>query len=720
MKKFFTCLLFSFFSFFIWENAHATHIVGGEMTYVCNATGNYTVTLILYRDCDGIPFTVPVDLKVYNHANGALTTYSLGAATDLEFIFDDYDNPCATIPPGNCVEKGTFVFEDVIIPLSTTNFVELYYHTTALSDDYIDNVFNADGTGITINAIIPPLTTSTCHSSPTFDSDPPLVICLDQPMTLDLSVTPSNSSNTIEYEFFTPYTDAPQAAPYAWDVTTNNFDTIVWETGYTAEQSFGANTNLVLTPNGNMTGDPNQSLHYYNGVQVREYDSNGDLLSVISRTFTYIVVDCNINTANIGLSADPECGSLEVSFLNQSSNSNGFLWTFGDTAALVDSSLVEDPIFTFTDFGEYTVTLISYADDIECADTAKVVIDLYEPVTGSILSVNPQCLSANSFNFNGTVDDPNLPTSVLWDFGPNATPQSSTDISPSGIVFDAAGNHQVDMHIYYKDCDYVVSTIVNVFDGLLDEVSGPDHACTPELVTFQGANSNPQYEYTWYIDGDTIPGNPIEYFFEESGFYDVDLYVYDPSNGCESFQENPDFIKVFPTPLADFKISDDAFTVGEQFQMWDNSVESEGMSYTFSNGFYTEIDDPFYVFTEPGQYTITQNVNNGLCVDKTSVVIDVSPRTPIIPNVFSPNGDHTNDYFYINTFHNENVQVNIFDRWGAKVFAAEDYELCDPVTGEYCWDGYNQTTEKKCKKGTYFYIVKLKTGESYKGTFNIF
>src|ERR1043166_3159072 len=45
-------------------SASATHIVGGMLTYVYNGANSYTVTLVLYRDCDPASTAYPASVAV--------------------------------------------------------------------------------------------------------------------------------------------------------------------------------------------------------------------------------------------------------------------------------------------------------------------------------------------------------------------------------------------------------------------------------------------------------------------------------------------------------------------------------------------------------------------------------------------------------------------------------------------------------------------------------
>lgn len=73
-----------------------------------------------------------------------------------------------------------------------------------------------------------------------------------------------------------------------------------------------------------------------------------------------------------------------------------------------------------------------------------------------------------------------------------------------------------------------------------------------------------------------------------------------------------------------------------------------------------------------------------------------------IPNVFSPNGDNTNDYFLIENIHQypDNYFV-VFNRWGKKVYERVGYTETEP------WDGSFMGSSRVCPTGVYYYILKV-------------
>jgi gliding motility-associated-like protein len=77
-----------------------------------------------------------------------------------------------------------------------------------------------------------------------------------------------------------------------------------------------------------------------------------------------------------------------------------------------------------------------------------------------------------------------------------------------------------------------------------------------------------------------------------------------------------------------------------------------------------------------------------------------SPPPPvIIPNTFTPNGDGINDVWNIEKIENyPNCTVNIFNRYGEKVYASVGYSVP--------WDGTYKGSP--LPTGTYYYVIDLK------------
>ncbi|HYG51146.1 MAG TPA: gliding motility-associated C-terminal domain-containing protein [Flavobacteriales bacterium] len=71
--------------------------------------------------------------------------------------------------------------------------------------------------------------------------------------------------------------------------------------------------------------------------------------------------------------------------------------------------------------------------------------------------------------------------------------------------------------------------------------------------------------------------------------------------------------------------------------------------------------------TQSGQYVLTTYTSE--CADSDTIEVTLLPDPKIIiPNVFTPNGDGTNDEFEIQGMFVENYTIHVFNRWGQLLF----------------------------------------------------
>ena len=84
---------------------------------------------------------------------------------------------------------------------------------------------------------------------------------------------------------------------------------------------------------------------------------------------------------------------------------------------------------------------------------------------------------------------------------------------------------------------------------------------------------------------------------------------------------------------------------------------------------------------------------------------------PVIPNVFTPNGDNINDTFTVSGL-SGNWIMHVYDRWGNLIFSTE--QVADDG-----WDGYN-FLGLEAVTGVYFYVLKqANTDNSYNGAIQL-
>ena len=127
---------------------------------------------------------------------------------------------------------------------------------------------------------------------------------------------------------------------------------------------------------------------------------------------------------------------------------------------------------------------------------------------------------------------------------------------------------------------------------------------------------------------------------------------------------------------------------------------------------------PSTTYNLPGTYTVVMYASKGTCADTVQMIIKVEHGSEMtIPNIFTPNGDGINDFFFLKATNLTDISAVIYDRWGHIVF-----ELTGDEKGNISWDGKNQYG-KEAAEGTYFYIIKTKgkDGTDYdkKGTLTL-
>ncbi len=132
---------------------------------------------------------------------------------------------------------------------------------------------------------------------------------------------------------------------------------------------------------------------------------------------------------------------------------------------------------------------------------------------------------------------------------------------------------------------------------------------------------------------------------------------------------------------------------------------------TYPNAIYQWQDNstlPTYNATETGIYFVKVTDTTTSCSTTSQIKLECELE-PEIPNVFTPNGDGYNDYFYIKYIEYWNVEIQIFNRWGTIVYQNNTYKNT--------WDG------KDVADGVYFYVIKANSingvEKSYKGSVTI-
>lgn len=111
-------------------------------------------------------------------------------------------------------------------------------------------------------------------------------------------------------------------------------------------------------------------------------------------------------------------------------------------------------------------------------------------------------------------------------------------------------------------------------------------------------------------------------------------------------------------------------------------------------------------YAAPGVYQVVvaaYNDDPGCVVYDTIYVTVVEEATMALPNIFTPNEDASNDFFAATVSGVSDINVQIFDRWGALIFEGSQGGLSSAPQIVQLWDGKNGS--KTASDGVYYYVV---------------
>ncbi len=123
-------------------------------------------------------------------------------------------------------------------------------------------------------------------------------------------------------------------------------------------------------------------------------------------------------------------------------------------------------------------------------------------------------------------------------------------------------------------------------------------------------------------------------------------------------------------------------------------------------------DQPLFVYENSGIYMVKlvskKRTGTTVCTDtaylEDYIVADTS--FVAVPNIFTPNGDGTNDNFVVKFWSMKEVKISLFNRWGRTVHVWESGNVqgFQKTWVESAWDG--KIGNRYASPGVYYYVVE--------------
>ncbi len=666
-----------------------THIIGGYLHYEKVGADTYEVSVTVYKDCQSYingsgGVTTPIEfdningqppmflgmpdavLTVYSYVNGSLdsTGYYFTDVVITDVNIEDPDS-CRNVPDEVCVQKGVYTIT-LSLPDHTDDGYYLSYQRCCRNPSSINVDVDPLGTGISIAGFIPKLENVPENSNPNYSSNPPIAFCLFHPVEYDLSAY-DDDGDSLAYEFATPLDGANFGSVNG--VIPPPYGLISYNSGYSSTYPITSTPPFALDPvTGLLTGTPIQLGAYVVGVKVLEY-RNSVLISETIRDLRFYVLDCGEVFAEFE-TEDHICDGIDtIEFISYSSDVNSYLWDFGDLSTTDDSSSLPHPSYGYANNGQYTVYLTTN-EGTTCQDIDTHIVNFRNTIDVEIEQVNMQCLDGNSFNFSVLSYDFPTGTTLDWDFGSDASQHSGSGFNVNGVSYSNHGTYDVTLTATYNFCVATSTIQVGIYPEMFIDIPDILIGCIDEEFTVEPNVITPGYTYSWYLGGIHISDkSTFQMMVDSTTVLDLALTVTD-NYGCTRTINKAQWLHIKDQSIAEFTVSDTVVFVGDEIEISNYATKYTSLVYHFGNGDSTLEENPIYAYNEEGIYTISQVVDNGgNCPDYYNKTIEVRYDHYIYyPNVFTPNGDNLNDTFFPVREGVKTYSLEIYDRWGKKVY----------------------------------------------------
>lgn len=701
------------------ENVHATHLVGGELTYQflgtnANGQNEFEIHCYIYRDCsssntNGTGFDASAAIGVYQ---GTTLVTTASGNLDLNLVTDiipQNPNNCAFLPEDLCIERAEYI---IYLTLEPSQQPYTLVHQRCCRSPSITNLDIPEDQGFSLTTTIPGnLSINAPNSTPTFNELPQAFVCNNYPFQLDNGATDIDG-DSLSYSLCPIFLGGTYLVPIPNPPTGPPFNTVSWAPGFNAANPLGPLTGLSINPTtGLLTGTPNLIGKFALGVCVIEW-RDGQQIGSILRDFTLDVVTCNILSP--GYEFPEPCTGMTVQFDQISNPSENYTWDFGVPTSFDDVSNEAEPSYTYDTPGVYEVSL--FFETGTCSDSLFFEITAHDPWNTDFEVVDLEC--SNGGWLGGIAIDTTTWTEFIdwsWDFGVDSEPSSLINTHPGMIWFPQDEDLILSLNSSAFNCVNNSTAELELPALPLASFEVISEPCTGLEVTFENLSpgSGP---FSWDFGGGAgLPNNEVSPSFTYPA-YGTYLVTLTAGAGSECADTESIEVVVLPANLFDstWVIQPLAMCEETGFTLLQYANEmADELTWDFPGILTSNEATVQATFPGEGVYTGSLYVYNAYCDIEETWELDVEIPPPVygveymVPNVFSPNNDGRNDALSpkllgmdgseigVDPGQFNHYDLKVFNRWGGLMFSTQQAGKAwrpDPMVSE----------------GTYYIIMKSK------------
>lgn len=379
--------------------------------------------------------------------------------------------------------------------------------------------------------------------------------------------------------------------------------------------------------------------------------------------------------------------------LNAGSNAYTYVWTGPNTYSANGASQTISNTSPLNS-GTYTIT----ASDLFCSQNQTIAINVYPQIVMNASANGNVVCTGTTINLLGTGGG-----TYSWN-GPNGFSSNNQNPQINNAQPITSGIYSLTVTDNTTNCTEMDTVLISVAPTPSLVAIANDSTCFGGALTLS-ANFGTGVSVTWYSDAsltNTVQVNSNTY---QPNITSDGVYVYYAQGTVGSC------VSSIATVTAQYNNINAAASANVysgnsplNVNFTNNSTgvtASDNYNWTFGDGNSSSVIDPSHIFNDEGTYNVVltiTDVESG-CMDTATIVIKVEDEAIIlVPNVFTPNGDGSNDEFHLTLKGVKTAEGSIFNRWGQLL---------------YSWDALNSAWDGKanngeiCPDATYYYIIKV-------------
>ncbi|PKR80044.1 hypothetical protein CW751_11795 [Brumimicrobium salinarum] len=217
-----------------------------------------------------------------------------------------------------------------------------------------------------------------------------------------------------------------------------------------------------------------------------------------------------------------------------------------------------------------------------------------------------------------------------WNFGPNASPSSSSNFNPGQINFPTAGVEEIILIVEENGCVSSDTNTIEIFPlPVVDFSLTPIEGCADLAVEINNNSVDNGVEtFTWDLgNGTSFTGyNPTDQIYTaltNDSIYDIQLNVTSGEGCADSLTHQ---VTVHPVPVADFDFVNNPICLNENVNFINNSTPGMNYEWDFGDGNSSNSSNPSHQYANDGNYSVTLVVSSPFnCNDTITKDILVHP-----------------------------------------------------------------------------------------------